>query len=258
MQAEVGSWLTGLTPMLAAAAETATKAATKAGEAAATGSSVGLFDVLLLIAIGLGGWRGKVRGISEELLDFLQWLVTIVAAGFLYSLVGDLLVQAKLPRLYANMGGYILVIIAISILFGFIKKSVGNKLVDSDFFGGWEYRLGMFAGAIRYLCIWIAILSLMNARYFDPAAVAAERKYQEKEVGMVLIPSWGMAQRMALYDSFTGPYLRQFLAHQLMTPVGLTHNAPNQNTIGKQQQRVLDDVTSTPKPPPPPPPEKKE
>ncbi len=259
MQVEAGSWLNGLTPMLAAAAETATKAAAKAGESAPAGPEFGLFDVLLILVFGLGIWRGKVRGISEELLDFLQWLVTIVAAGFLYGLVGDLLAQAKVPRLWANMGGYVLVIIAVSILFGLIKKSVGNKLVDSDFFGGWEYRLGAAAGAIRYLCIWIAILSLMSARYFDAASVALERKAQEKEVGLVLVPTWGMAQRMALYDSMTGPYIRQYLAHQLMTPVGLTQNAPNQNSLGKREQRVLDDVISTPKPaPPPPPPEKKE
>lgn len=237
--------------MLAAAAETATKAATKAGETAA-GPDVGLFDVLLIIAVGLGLWRGKVRGISEELLVFLEWLVIVVAAGFLYGMVGDVLVAGKVPRLWANIGGYILVMIVIAILFGFISKSVGNKLVDSDFFGSWEYTLGMMAGAIRFLCIWIAFLALLSARQFDPAAVAAERKYQEKEVGIVLVPTWGMAQRMAFYDSFSGPYIRQYLAHQLMTPVDLTHNQPNPNTIGKQQQRVLDEVTNPTKPPPPP------
>ncbi|KAF0180627.1 MAG: Colicin V production protein [Limisphaerales bacterium] len=257
MQVEVASWLNGLTPMFAAAAETATKAAAKAGETTAAGPSAGLFDVLLIIAIGLGCWRGKKRGISEELLDFLQWLVIIVAAGFLYAMVGDLLVQAKLPRLWANIGGYIAVMIVVSIIFGLIKKSVGNKMVESDFFGGWEYRLGMVAGAIRYLCIWIVVLAMLSARYFDAATVEAQRKLQEKEVGIVLIPSWGMLNRMAFYDSFTGPYIRQYLAHQLMQPVGLVKPPPSENTIGKQQQRVLDDVTSTPKPTPAPPPEKK-
>ncbi len=99
--------------MFAAAAETATKAAAKAGETAAAGPSVGLFDVLLIIVLGVGVWRGKVRGISEELLEFLQWLVIVVAAGFLYSLVGDLLVAGKVPRLWANIGGYILVMIVV-------------------------------------------------------------------------------------------------------------------------------------------------
>ena len=37
--------------------------------------------ILLILVIGLGWWRGKVRGISEELLDFLQWLVIIVAVA---------------------------------------------------------------------------------------------------------------------------------------------------------------------------------
>ncbi len=256
MQVDAGTWFNGLAPMFAAAAETATKAAETAGtHAAPSGPDVGLFDVLLILVIGLGCWRGKVRGISEELLDFLQWLVTILVAGFLYSYVGDLLVQAKLPRLWANMGGYVTIIIIVSIIFGFIKKSTGSKLVDSDFFGGWEYRLGLLAGAIRYLCIWIAVLALLNARHYDAAQVAADRKYQEKEVGIVLLPGWGMIQRMALYDSFTGPYIREYLAHQLMKPVPY---APGMgDTIGKQQQRVLDEVTSPTKPPPPPPPPEK-
>lgn len=263
MQAEVGNWLSGLTPLFAAVAETATKAAAKPGDSPFAAPDFGLFDILLILVIGLGWWRGKVRGISEELLDFLQWLVIIVAAGFLYEFVGGWLAGAGLSLLYANMGGYLLVVIVVSVLFGFIKKSVGNKLVDSDFFGGWEYRLGSLAGVIRCLCMWIACLALLNARQFDAAAVAAERKRQEKEVGLVLIPTWGMAQRMALYDSLSGPYLRQYLAHQLMTPVGLTHHAPSNNSLGKREQRVLDDVTAPPKhvpapPPQPPPAEKKE
>ncbi len=243
--------------MLAAAAETATKAATKAGETAAAGPDVGLFDVLLIIAVGLGLWRGKVRGISEELLGFLQWLVIIVAAGFLYAMVGELLVAGKVPRLWANMGGYILVMIGVSILFSFLSKSVGNKLVDSDFFGSWEYTLGMMAGAIRYACIWLSLLALLHARNFTAAELAAERKSQEKEVGVVLVPTWGMLHGMAFYESFSGPYIRQYLSHQLITPVGYAKAAPSRNTIGKQQQRVLDEVTNPTKPTPPPtPPEK--
>ena len=257
MQVELGNWLNGLTPMFAAAAETATKAAGQTGGSAIAGPSVGLFDVLLIIALGLGIWRGKVRGISEELLEFLQWLVIVVAAGFLYSMIGDLLVAAKMPRLAANITGYIMVMIVVSIIFTLISKSVGNKLVDSDFFGSWEYRLGMMAGAMRYLCIWISLLALLSARYFDAATVDAQRKAQEKEAGIVLIPTWGILNRMAFYDSFSGPYIRQYLAHQLMTPVGYAKAAPNENTIGKQQQRVLDAVTAPPAPPPPPPPPEK-
>jgi uncharacterized membrane protein required for colicin V production len=252
MQVELGSWLNGLTPFFAAAADTATKVATKASEPAAA-ISFGLFDVLLIIVAGVGIWRGKERGISEELLELIQWLVTIVAAGFLYSLVGDLLAAAKMPRLVANISGYISIIIVVSIIFKFISKSVGNKLVDSDFFGSWEYRLGMMAGALRYLSIWFVLLALLSARYFDADLVAAQRKAQEKETGVVLLPTWGIVNRMALYESFTGPYIRKYLGPLLMTPVGFAKVAPNENTIGKQQQRVLDAVTAPPATPTPPP-----
>ncbi len=251
MQVEAGIWLSGLHPFFAAVAVAATNSAAKGGTGPA-GLDFGVFDVLLIVAIGLGLWRGKVRGISEELLDFLQWVVLVVAGGFLYGYVGDLLVQAGAQRLLANLGGYVIIAVTVVILFGFIRKSVGNKLVDSDCFGSWEYRLGMAAGAGRYFCIYVAFLSLLSARYFDAAAVAAERKFQEKEVGLVLVPTWGMAQRMALHDNVAGPYLRQYLSLVLMRPVGYAKSGPDGNTLGKQQQRVLDDVTSTPKPTPPP------
>jgi len=256
MQLDVSGWLSGAHPLLAAVAETATKSAAKGGDTAG-GLDFGLFDVLLVLAIGVGIWRGKVRGISEELLDSLQWIVLVVAAGFLYGHAGDLLVKAGLQRLTANIGGYVIVALAVLILFGFIRKSVGNKLVDSDFFGSWEYRLGSAAGAVRFFCMYVVVLSLLSSRFFDAAAVAAERKYQEKEVGLVLVPTWGMAQRMALYDNLAGPYLREYLSYVLMRPVGYAKLGPDGNTLGKQQQRVLDDVTSTPKPAPAPPPEKK-
>jgi uncharacterized membrane protein required for colicin V production len=249
MQVDAASWFSGLSPFFAAAAETGAAAAVPA---------FGLFDVLLIIMAGLGIWRGKVRGISEELLDFLQWVVIVVAGGLLYELAGNLLVKASLSRLWANIGGYVLVAIAVVILFSFISKSVGNKLVDTDYFGAWEYRLGITAGAIRFLCIWIAVLAVLHARYYEAAQVEAERKAMVADTGMVLVPTWGMLNRMAFYDSFTGPYIRTYLKHQLITPVGHVKRAPSENTLGKQQQRVLDDVTGTaPKPAPAPSPEKK-
>ena len=237
-----------MSPMFAAAAEAAAKPAEPA---------FGLFDVLLLGMLGLGLWRGKVRGISEELLDFLQWVVIVVAAGFLYGMAADVLVKANLSRLWANILGYAAVAMVVAILFGFISKAVGSKLVDSDSFGSWEYRLGILAGGISFLCIWITILAVIHARYFDAAVVAAQRKAQEADTGMVLVPSWGMINRMAFYDSFTGPYVRKYLAHQLITPVGHVKPTPSENTLGKQQQRVLDDVTGSGKAAPAPPAEKK-
>lgn len=256
MQFDASSSLSGVHPLFAALAETVTKDAVKGGQAV-VGLELGLFDVLLVLTVILGFWRGKVRGISEELLDMLQWVVLVVAAGFLYSYVGDLLGKIGLPLLAANIAGYVLIAAVVFTVFSFIRESVGTKLVDSDFAGSWEYRLGGVAGVVRYFCIYVAVLSLLNSRHFDEAAVAAERKYQEKEIGIVLVPTWGMAQRMALYDNLAGPYFRNYLSYVLMHPVRYAKPGPDRNTLGKQQQRVLDEVTTAPKPAPAPPPEKK-
>lgn len=144
MQVAPPSWFFELSPFLAAAAE--------AG-AAVVGPEFGLFDVLIIIMAGLGCWRGKVQGISEELLECLQWVAIVVAGGLLYGFVGDLIIKASLSRLWANILGYGLVATVVVTIFSYISKLVGNKLVDTDFFGNWEYRLGMVAGAIRWLCV---------------------------------------------------------------------------------------------------------
>ena len=84
MQAEAGNWLNGLTPMFAAA-EAVTKAATKAGETAAAGPEFGLFDALLIIAIGLGIWL--VYTWPEIPWGTLQWVaiaMMIIAPVFTY------------------------------------------------------------------------------------------------------------------------------------------------------------------------------
>ena len=253
MQVDVGSGLSGWAPLFAAAAETATKA----GDSGFTAPDLSLFDFLLIGFFGLGFWRGKVRGISEELLDFLQWLVIFLSAGFLYGYVGDLLKRGGLGQLEANIGGYMILVIAISLIFNGIKSSVGNKLLDSDFFGGWEYRLGGLAGGIRFICTWLCVVALLNARYFDADFVKAQRKAQQKEVGIVVFPTWGMLQHMALYESLSGPYIRQYLKYQLMTPVGYAPPEKKSEPIGKREQKVLDDVSSPAKPAPAPP-EKKE
>src|SRR5881394_2125757 len=39
--------------------------------------------VLILLVVGL--WRGRKRGMSEELLDIVKWAIIVVAAGILYE-----------------------------------------------------------------------------------------------------------------------------------------------------------------------------
>ena len=55
--------------------------------------SVSWFDFVPVILLLVGVLRGRKRGMSEELLDTFKWLLIVVAAGFAYQPLGDMLAQ---------------------------------------------------------------------------------------------------------------------------------------------------------------------
>src|SRR4051812_9456203 len=48
-------------------------------------------DFLTIIVLLIGIVRGRKRGLSEEMLDTIQWVLIIVAGGFLYKGLGKAL-----------------------------------------------------------------------------------------------------------------------------------------------------------------------
>ena len=47
--------------------------------------SLSWVDVMVVALLGVGIWRGRKRGMSEELLDIVKWALIVVVAGFLYE-----------------------------------------------------------------------------------------------------------------------------------------------------------------------------
>ena len=70
--------------------------------------------------------------------------------------------------MFSDLAGYLMAYIAaalvIAILFALLKKAVGSKLVSAETFGKSEFYLGMIAGMVRYACMLIAVLALLNAK----------------------------------------------------------------------------------------------
>src|SRR5262245_12192086 len=117
------------------------------------------FDVLVLVLIAFGIWRGRKRGISEELLDVFQWLCIVVLGALAYYPIGHTIAKTTgFPPFYANVIAYAFVAITLKMMFTFLKHAAGEKLVQSDAFGRFEYYLGMLAGVVRCLCILIFAL----------------------------------------------------------------------------------------------------
>jgi uncharacterized membrane protein required for colicin V production len=232
-------------PILAAAATNVAAAATTAAASkpATSIQAPNGFDVFLGIMLVVGLFRGKKRGMSEELLDVVKWLLIVFLGAVFYKPLGDLVAKlAGLARVYSYMICYLVVVITVMIVFSSIKKAVGEKLIGSDIFGSSEYYLGMMAGMLRFFCMTLVILSFIYCRQISIQDIAAQKKQQEKELGSTFFPSFGQIRQMIFYESFSGPFLRDYFSSQLMEPTLYSAPAGEANTPAKQQNKALDDV----------------
>ncbi len=180
---------------------------------------VSVFDLALLAVLAIGVFRGRKHGMSEELFSLITWLTIIVACSWTYEPLGGFLAEnCGTSLLVSYLLAYVCTAGAILFLFAFFKRSFGGKLVGSDIFGRTEYYLGMGSGMVRFACILVALLAILNARYFSPAEVQADYAYQDEQFGMTLIPSWHGAQAMVFEKSFSGPWIKENLSFLLIKP----------------------------------------
>ena len=181
---------------------------------------VNAFDVLLLAVLAAGIARGRKHGMSEELLGLLQWLTIVVVCGFLYEPVGLLIGQ--FTTLFGRLSCFLLAYLAAALvvvgLFALLKRGLGGKLLGSDVFGRAEYYLGMSSGVVRACCILLAVLALLNARYFSPTEVRAMEKFQDDMYGSNFFPTLHTVQATVFDKSLTGPWIKQNLGFLLIKP----------------------------------------
>ena len=122
------------------------------------------FDVVLLATVVAGIMRGRKRGLSQELLTLLFWVVLIFACSAAYVPLGNALAEvAPLSKLFCYILCYLGVAGLLAMLFTPIKRAVGEKLISADSFGKAEYYIGMPAGAVRFLCVLVAVLAVLKA-----------------------------------------------------------------------------------------------
>ena len=178
------------------------------------------FDFVLILALAAGIAKGRKRGMSEELLSLLTWLAILFGCAFTYQ-QGERLVAYVSPvldllsrYLLAYVGGALLVML----VFAGIKRGLGGKLVGSDIFGRSEYNLGMGAGLVRYCCVMLTGLALLNARYFNPMEVRAMEKRDIDIYGSSFFPGLHSLQSTVFDKSLTGPWIKQKLGILLIKP----------------------------------------
>src|SRR5204863_5869410 len=132
-------------------------------------------------------------------------LAILFGCALAYQPLGETFAQTT--GIFGTMAAYIIAYVIaaalILLLFALLKRSFDGKLVGSDVFGRSEYYLGMVSGVVRFSCMLLAVLAILNARYYSPKEVRAAEKYQEVWYGTNFFPTLQTVQSDVFEKSLT-------------------------------------------------------
>ncbi|MDB6124369.1 MAG: Colicin production protein [Pedosphaera sp.] len=194
------------------------------------------FDFAVIVVLLLGINKGRKHGMSQEMMVCLQWITIVLAGGFFYRPVGELLAQTSsvFGKLSCYIAAYIGIGLVVKIIFLLIKKWMGGKLVGSNIFGRSEYYLGMFAGAIRFTCILLAAVALLNARYYTPQEINRAVAFQNDVYGSTFFPELYSVQGGVFKESLVGKIIKDQASFLLIAPT-----SPENKGIKRQKDFPL-------------------
>ena len=196
-------------------------------------------DLVILILLVIGVFRGRKRGMSEELLTFIQWLLIVFVGCRIYEYAGKLLSEhAPLSLLTCYLIVYLAFAIFMKLIFSQIHHIVGEKLVGSNFFGDSEYYLGMFAGMIRFACVILMLMALLNARLITDKERAETARMQTKNFEGISFPTFGSIQQAVLFESFTGQQVKEYLSFMLIKST-VSKDVPLRRDDGKALNEIV-------------------
>jgi hypothetical protein len=175
---------------------------------------------------------------SQELLPLLQWIGIVLVAGLLHGPLGLLIHQNSfLSLLWSNIAAYLLLAGIVHLIYVLFKPVFTVKLVEKNPFGRAEFYLGMTAGAVRFACMLLAGMALMNSRVETEAELAKTEKFQKDNFSDIRFPTYGQFQQDVLFKSLSGNLVRSNLPSILIAsvaPAPLLHgetNAPKNNKM---------------------------
>ena len=183
---------------------------------------VNWFDAVVGGMLIIGLFRGRKHGMSKEILPLLKWVSLVLVCGIWYPMAAQLLVNtAELGRVPSNIFGYLLLAFVIFIVFAILKWLLASRRTENNLFGGGEYYLGMLSGMIRFACMLLAVLALLNAPYYTAQDIKKHDAYVKRWFGGGLysgdyFPSLQAIQEQVFTKSFTGPYIKDYLGPLLI------------------------------------------
>ena len=177
------------------------------------------FDIVLVVWLVMGVFRGRKRGMSAEVMTFLQWVAIVIVCGVAYEPAGKWFSETSgFGLLVYYVLAYLVIAGLVALVFIFIKRSIGGKLIGSDAFGKAEYYLGMPTGMLRFACIMIFFLALLNARFYSQKEIEAYDKFQKDVYGSDYFPGLQVLQSSVFEKSLVGPQIKKNLEFLLIKP----------------------------------------
>jgi uncharacterized membrane protein required for colicin V production len=205
---------------------------------ASSGPPFNWFDVTVIVILGLGLFRGRKNGMSRELLPTLQWVALVLVCGLGYSVVAQLFRKAtSLDQLTSDVLGYLLLAFVVFLLIGIPKHKFADRLAVSNFFGTSEFYLGMLSGVVRFSCILLAALALLNAPFYNEEEILKQGEYDKTNYGGGLyeasyFPHISTIQGEVFVKSFIGSCIKNYLRPLLINTA--QPDAPKSSVPQKQ------------------------
>jgi hypothetical protein len=195
------------------------------------------FDVLILVVLLVGYSRGRKHGMSKELLLVLKWVAVVLVSAIAYEPLGLWLDSVLgLGKLASYLLAYSITATVILLAFAYVNSTVGRKLAGSDSFGKGEFYLAIPAGMLRFACVLLALLALLNARQYRTAEIKAMEKFQTDNYGSQFFPTLSSLQSSVFEKSFTGPHIRKYMSFLLIKPT--FPSGPGQNNTASRRREI--------------------
>ena len=199
-------------------------------------------DLLAAAVLVIGFIRGRKRGLSQELLDTTQWVLIIVTGAIYYRPLAALMAQKPMfSQLTYFILSYLLIALGWKIVFTFIKQRIGQKLIEGDVFGRFEFYGGMLAGTVRFACVFFFVISLLHAPYYSPEYWTKRAKEVDYNYGSDFFPAPCKIQKWVYKESVTGRSTEHYASQFIIVQVaGEDKKVRDENSLARRNERKID------------------
>ena len=194
---------------------------------------INVFDLTLIVVMIAGLYAGRKHGMSQELISVFKWLTVLMVCAVVYQPAGNFFkgMTSMFGLLFCYILAYVVIGAAIVGTFALVKRALGGKLLGSDAFGPAEYYLGMGSGLVRFSCILLIALAVLNARYYSPTEVRAMQKFQDDVYGSNFFPTLQSIQETVFVKSVTGSWIKNHLSFLLIKPTAPENTELHQKDV---------------------------